>query len=253
MAATGKGTAQPARVQTAQSVASSRAPSSKGAFRSATLAASGRKATAGQCPPWSTPLKPAVRLQSTTLQFSLHQMPQELAAVQARLSRDRYQPTSADHGLAFIARGVAQPEGKDGEAAAIVAATPAPSRPPTGASVRMIPLLSEEASALPPRASTAASQLSTTSGKRRIRHVPLQHPSWWGQAGGAEPSRPSYEEHGSWFPRQTTTIAGQESLEKESLPLLNAHYDHQNPFTAMWMKRGPGGAIVCDISVSGKP
>mmetsp|Transcript_46709 Transcript_46709/g.134543 ORF Transcript_46709/g.134543 Transcript_46709/m.134543 type:complete len:219 (-) Transcript_46709:165-821(-) len=167
-----------------------------------------REAVGAQCPPWSTPFKAAVRRQSSTLQFKVDPLPDGLVEAQGRLEQRRYQPTSADHGLAYRLR--------EWRPAPAASAASAPATP------------------LAPKPAPAP-------------------PSWWGQAGGVEESRPCYEDHGSWYPRQSDTLAGREMLRSGSLPLLNGKYAHENPFTAQWMKRGPGGLIVCDISVCPKP
>merc|ERR1719189_2460327 len=57
------------------------------------------EAVAGHCPPWSTPLKSTVRVQDTTLAYTVKEVSPSLAAAQERLNRRRYQPTSSDHGF----------------------------------------------------------------------------------------------------------------------------------------------------------
>mmetsp|Transcript_118546 Transcript_118546/g.347276 ORF Transcript_118546/g.347276 Transcript_118546/m.347276 type:complete len:129 (-) Transcript_118546:21-407(-) len=77
-------------------------------------------------------------------------------------------------------------------------------------------------------------------------------PSWWGQAGGVEPSRPTYEDLGQGYENQVI-IGGRELVRSESLPLIYSKYHHHNPFSDRFERRGPGGRIVCDVSVAAKP
>eukprot|EP00443_Scrippsiella_acuminata_P031443 CAMPEP_0115171160 /NCGR_PEP_ID=MMETSP0270-20121206/2161_1 /TAXON_ID=71861 /ORGANISM="Scrippsiella trochoidea, Strain CCMP3099" /LENGTH=195 /DNA_ID=CAMNT_0002583921 /DNA_START=15 /DNA_END=599 /DNA_ORIENTATION=- len=157
-----------------------------------------RKAVGAQCPPWSTPLKAAVRHQSTTLQHRVAEMPSGLVDTQGQLDARRYQPTSADHGLAFRLRDASVLQNSKGIAQ------------------------SSRSSGTPKPAAAV------------IRPHVTKSPSWWGQAGGVDESRPSYEDHGAWYPKETQTICGREFLRSESMPLLGGKYEHQNPFTAQW-------------------
>eukprot|EP00440_Ansanella_granifera_P031130 gb/GFBE01033804.1/.p1 GENE.gb/GFBE01033804.1/~~gb/GFBE01033804.1/.p1 ORF type:complete len:276 (+),score=42.11 gb/GFBE01033804.1/:1-828(+) len=207
------------------------------------------------CPPWSTPYCSYVREQPTTLKHQMTRVSDGLAKAQERLEARRYQPTYADHGLAF--RMQQRGAGTTGE-------PPAPSAS-DGASSSSSKRRSKSSTNGPklrvPGAKTtiptspAAKVMEPKEAESSIAHVPLKHPLWWGQAAlPPEPDRPTYEDLGEYFPRKPVSIAGKEMLRSESVPLLYGKYKHDNPFlgTGAPYRRGPGGVVVCDVSLAPK-
>lgn len=168
-------------------------------------------------PPWSCTLNPKVRYQPTTLIWKVHDMPGGMAKACAALDERRYQPTSADHGLAFRLRdagpGGSEPTltriGRDGK--------------------------------VPPREGV------------RTPHVEnFKHPTWWGCGPKKEVEKQtsSYEDLGvNW---QEQDFPNDKLSHSISAPLLDGLYKHSNPFMSHFSKRGPSGEIVCDVSVAGK-
>ncbi|CAK9065428.1 Hypothetical protein SCF082_LOCUS33484 [Durusdinium trenchii] len=149
-----------------------------------------------------------------------------LVHAQEHLETRRFQPTYADHGLDFrLAKQKVTPSQGAHKNKAV------PTTP--GVSV------------MEPK------QAALT-----VAYQPMKQPIWWGQAAlPPESDRPTYEDLGSYYPRNTTTIAGKEMLRADSLPLLNGRYEHDNPFlgTGSAYRRAPGGGFVCDVSVAEKP
>lgn len=82
----------------------------------------------------------------------------------------------------------------------------------------------------------------------------IDYPTWWGLPGGVGGERPTYEDLGEWYPGEGIPKEWHDRhpVSKESEPLLGGRYEHQNPFIAQFERRGPGGLIVCDVSVIGK-
>eukprot|EP00927_Polykrikos_kofoidii_P022285 TRINITY_DN20840_c0_g1_i1.p1 TRINITY_DN20840_c0_g1~~TRINITY_DN20840_c0_g1_i1.p1 ORF type:complete len:366 (-),score=55.07 TRINITY_DN20840_c0_g1_i1:31-1128(-) len=177
-------------------------------------------AEAASLPPWSCPLNSSIRYQPTTLVWRVDKLPQGLAKAAKELDSRRYQPTSAEMGLNWRLRD-AVPGGAGATHERIGAGTPA----------------AREGAKTPPVGRTA-------------------YPTWWGLPGGVGGERPTYEEIGEWF--------GEKGLIKEEArfdrvplptdckPRLDGRYDHSNPFIAQFGRRGPGGLVVCDVSVCGK-
>lgn len=181
---------------------------------------------ASLCPPWSTPFCSYVREQPTTLKPQMTRVSDGLVHAQEHLETRRFQPTYADHGLDFrLAK--QKPSARRGmRKSKSVATTPG------------VQVMEPKKAAL------------------TVAYQPMKQPHWWGQSAlPKEPDRPTYEDLGSHYPRNTTTIAGKEMLRAESLPVLNGKYEHDNPFlgTGSAYRRAPGGAFVCDVSLAEKP
>lgn len=206
------------------------------------------------CPPWSTPTCAYVREQPTTLKYQLTRVSEGLAQAQEKLERRRLQPTYADHGLSF--RMNAQEPGLAKSASS--KDDGASSSSSQAASRRRARREGKKASASQPTIPTspAAKVVQPQSGAEAVKYKPLKHPLWWGQAAlPPEPERSTYEDLGNYFPRQATSIAGKEMLRADSMPMLYGKYKHDNPFlgTGAPYRRGPGGVVVCDVSLAHKP
>eukprot|EP00930_Biecheleria_cincta_P008331 TRINITY_DN109748_c0_g1_i1.p1 TRINITY_DN109748_c0_g1~~TRINITY_DN109748_c0_g1_i1.p1 ORF type:complete len:278 (-),score=46.84 TRINITY_DN109748_c0_g1_i1:102-935(-) len=207
------------------------------------------------CPPWSTPTCSYVREQPTTLKYRLTRVSEGLAQAQEKLERRRLQPTYADHGLSFRMNnqepGLAKSSSSRGDGAGS-SSSQAASRS------RARREGSKKTSASQPAIPTspAARVMQPEPGAESVKHKPMKHPLWWGQAAlPPEPDRSTYEDLGEYFPRQATTIAGKEMLRADSMPMLYGKYKHDNPFlgTGAPYRRGPGGVVVCDVSLAPKP
>lgn len=168
-------------------------------------------------PPWSCTLNPKVRYQPTTLVWKVHELPHGMAKACAALDQRRYQPTSADHGLAFRLRD-----------AVLGGATSTLTRIGRAAKV-------------PPREGVATPRIE-----------PFKHPTWWGCGPKKEIEKQTstYEDLGiNW---QEQDFPKEKLSQSISAPLLDGYYNHCNPFMSHFSKRGPSGEIVCDVSVAGK-
>lgn len=184
------------------------------------------QSVANLCPPWSTPFCSYVREQPTTLRPQMTRVSDGLVHAQEHLETRRFQPTYADHGLDFRLAKQKSTEGRGMRKSKSV---------PTTQGVQVME---------PKKAALT------------VVYQPMKQPLWWGQAAlPQEMHRPTYEDLGSHYPRNTTTIAGKEMLRPESLPLLNGKYEHDNPFlgTGSAYRRAPGGSFVCDVSVAENP
>jgi len=173
---------------------------------------------AAALPPWSCILAPKIRYQPNTLVWRVNELPKGIAEACATLDQRRYQPTSAEHGLAFRLRD----------------AVP-------GGSTSTLNRIRPEDERL--REGVATPQLEKWAA-----------PGWWGcgpKKIGNDKLAATYEDLGmNWqedgFPLKTLI---QKSV---STPLINGKYDHFNPFMSHFSKRSDGGVIVCDVSVAGK-
>lgn len=190
-------------------------------------------AVAGILPPWTVERAKASRHQPTTLQFHLHRFPADIREIQESLDMRRYQPTSADMGLDF--RLNRTPQGDASQRGVKPVGFGALDR--TGELPRHTAMATQSAGKVPPKT------------------YQFKQPTWWGQAGGggSDPHRPTYEDHGNWYGPEASRDGLAGHLRSESLPLLHNRYSHQNPFMAQFARRGPGGVIACDVSVTPKP
>mmetsp|Transcript_96281 Transcript_96281/g.171024 ORF Transcript_96281/g.171024 Transcript_96281/m.171024 type:complete len:285 (-) Transcript_96281:73-927(-) len=205
------------------------------------------------CPPWSTPYCSYVRQQPTTLKYQMCRVSDGLALAQEKLEARRYQPTYADHGLAFRMQQAEKLE-RGASSGAVEGATPSVKGRRAKTSGKGAKTTASITSAIP-TSPTAQIQMPKEEHKK-VEYKSMKHPTWWGQAAMMpDPDRATYEDLGEYFPRQAqSNIAGKEMLRAESVPLLYGQYKHDNPFlgTGAPYRRGPGGVVVCDVSLAPK-
>ncbi|CAE8647718.1 unnamed protein product [Polarella glacialis] len=199
------------------------------------------------CRPWSEPLQPWVRENPTTLTMEMRKLPQGLCKAQQRLDARRYQPSYADHGLSWRLRDtpLASTEDTRGPGGSSSSQCRSEGKTPKQSSRPKVGAL----------AASAAPELSShqSVGAATLTPSKQKYPIWWGNGGLApEEDRPTYEDLGSWY------VRGKESNKNlsrtRSLPLVHGKYTHENNFLSQFpYSRGPGGVVVCDISVAPKP
>jgi len=168
-------------------------------------------------PPWSCILNSKIRYQPTTLVWKIHEVPKGMDRAVKALDARRYQPTSADLGLAFRLRD-AKPGGSIATLERICCDKTVPVR----------------------------------EGVPTPTVHKFQHPSWWGcgpKDSEAFKLSSTYEDLGENWQEQGI---GKELTHSISTPLLDGRFTHQNPFMAQFAGRTDGGCIVYDVSVNGK-